>query len=145
MLTARNAQLAIRKMYVDNGNNITPGNAIPFNNGYDNVTGGTASIATFNAMMSPTPGKLEFIYYGAIHWGIYNDALGATNHQILVNFYKDIATVNYSITLNVTQTLGANPLVPFENQQGNEIGLVSTVYFASRCTIHFSGYLFPIS
>ena len=145
MLSARNAQLAAQKFL---GPAVTVGKGDPFVRGYDNVTGGTAAISNFNAMMQPGgPGtKLVNIFYGELTWAIYNDAIGAMNQQIVVIAFDDLAGASYAQTLNVMQTLGARPLIPCETIAGITQGVfASQVFFASRCTLHFSGYIYPIS
>lgn len=146
MLEPEYAREAIRKMFQANSQNVTVGKAEYFSRGYDNFTGGPASIGNFNDLMRPGGGgNYNHIFYGNINWCMSNDNLGAVNQLILVTSVWDLAGTSYSYTLQASHTTGSDPVVPFDGKEGSLIGTATQVVFYGKSEIYFSGYVFPIS
>jgi len=147
MLQPEYAREALRLMYFSNGGLVVNvGKPEYFVRGYDNYSGGVASIGNFNDIIQPGGvGNFIKIFYGNICWGMTNDNLGATNQLILGTTYWDLAGAAYSYTLQPAYTTGSVITEPFDSRQGSVIGSMSRVTMYGKCNMFFSGYMFPIS
>lgn len=145
MLTARNAELAIKSMFTRAGQNLQIRNGEAFSQGYDNYTGGAANIANFNALCNPSGALYIKMFYGFVSWGIMNDNLGVTNHYVMSRYFHDQAGASYAFTLNYARTLDS-AITFFSSEQGVTAPVfVNQCQLSSKSLISLDGYIFDIS